>query len=753
MNIRWENTRSERGAHAAIVVVGLIMLLLCVATVVYNDLLAAARKAKLELIASEVANFAVAYLPDPLMAVEAAFARFDELTFDRRFPHKTIKALPNAKLRFYVSSALGDELCFHPKRKIGELYECSNDPKDPDFGRAGGVMLPIREIKVVIEDKFQSILLNLGTDKFTIRAEATSWLTPTDYVLVVENSNIGISPFSMSENIGSGKHKGQKFSNVFDVLPPTATQPSPTLGNEYSAYANTAGWSQNLPTNLCSDTGTKYEQVSRDRFCSTKAERYLKQCFGEVALNMKRAALLLYDYLSASATQRVSVIFTNTVSNLEQSLVAFPLRTHPTFRDRSEAEGYFSSFAVGPSKVGRPSLDNRTNLEFPKFGVSVDPRQGLLLSDGSTVPSEHDMPVGGERHEFRCGAASYFGSNYREDDCPTFNTSNYNQTGPFRVPLPSFFSSRSSDGQAIVDTSNKVSSEYLNRIYTMTLGCIPDASKGTLKQRFKALVDYEGSVLSNIPIPPSSFRYLVGGTELDSSGGSVDPNKHISLLPRETIWLKPFGAINSSSGRPEYTHHFGQLEFGIMRAFEVLRYAPRRIDRIPVRRRVIIVLSATYLNPANLPKSLQSLSKKVLHLKENASGNLFKAYTEDVLTTTPCNSPRVKSIVSNGNLSDPGEILNGVKLLFLNYGFTGTHFSGAPLGPEREHQLNYSDIEVAGSIGKKECNEKWSQFRGMSFFSVGPNSNKGIYSDDPRSYPYRLAALTARMLALPETVN
>lgn len=233
---------------------------------------------QLETIARSVAHFAGVSLPNPERSCLAARRAFDASIRDLR-----VAAVPSRFASNPSSARL--EVAFEyvdqngsPARTLFADGECPTaaDPR---------ILLPIKALTVRISAGYEMSFLGISslgkwtTDNVRAVVEVSTRLIPTDVVLVVENSNSLLSPLKSPGTIPA----------LFKEPNPAS---SPALPFDQVIYPQTLSWKNSM----------------------TKAESYTRACFGETAYNMKRAAVMLYDLLSSSASFRVGVVHTITTT-------------------------------------------------------------------------------------------------------------------------------------------------------------------------------------------------------------------------------------------------------------------------------------------------------------------------------------------------------------------------------------------------------------------------------------------------------
>lgn len=249
----------ERG-DGVLLGVGAIALLLLFAFFTVNATYYYSRKQALDTLARQVAVNAATSLPSPEKSYQSAHATFTALT----------RNLINGQARFLHPLSL-QVFIEHYDPLAGAFVKTEFEAAD----NSQQFTLPVRSVSIAIHSSYSltwftpSTLPQAGLGIVPLTAHATAHLVPADIVLVFENSSSLITPVS-SEG----------------ALPPL------------TPFAN---WADEIVGGMPAEYGAIQSGIGKDLAVT-------RSCYGAAALQMKRAAITLYDLLSASASFRVSIL-------------------------------------------------------------------------------------------------------------------------------------------------------------------------------------------------------------------------------------------------------------------------------------------------------------------------------------------------------------------------------------------------------------------------------------------------------------
>jgi hypothetical protein len=370
----------ERGAHALLIMAAAIFIVMIVAGIGLNAARYYLRKTELRSLTRVLALEGGNALPNPIAAVRAVHIFWRIQQRDLSNADMPVK-FPTVTLTTFVHSGGGDRVKVLPDDKIGADLGGGTDSANLHYPNPTGarIELPVKYLTVRLEEKFPIFPLpffpedhaGVPITTVSIAAEAVAYMPPTDIVLVVESSGSLISPLaSDSATNGGDSALAQFFSQPFSYAPnhslSDSTATIPGLSDRYGS--------------TCKDLAAGVS----DAQCKMVVQRLLEQCYGESALNLKRAATLLYDLLAASGTYRVGVV--HTVSTFsEQAPITVPLWTHPNLRRCEEdANTHINDTTIN---YGPPGLYDSVHKKFDclnptlknlgGFGIDVDPNQGI----------------------------------------------------------------------------------------------------------------------------------------------------------------------------------------------------------------------------------------------------------------------------------------------------------------------------------------------------------------------------------------
>ena len=249
-------------------VIGSLGLLLVVLAGSLNAIMYHEMKQRLQTLASSGASVAATFLPN---ASRACLKATDYINDAKALVLGDAMSTITVRMFALRVDANGDQIA-------GRLSLGADTCTMPAFTATGRIKTLIISLRGSVTTPFFPGLVSLPA--FDIVAEATAELTPTDVVLVIDNSNSVVSPMiTIAETTGG---------NWQDLLDWDDWEGEPIL------------------TTTSPDDGSVISM--------SKAELYGDQCFGDVTLTIKKAALKIYDTLTASGSFRVGVVHTTKLS-------------------------------------------------------------------------------------------------------------------------------------------------------------------------------------------------------------------------------------------------------------------------------------------------------------------------------------------------------------------------------------------------------------------------------------------------------
>lgn len=264
--------RSESGLNI-VMLTGVLTLMLLFAAFAVNVARYYTLQSQLHALANQVAGYAGTYLPNPSRTSRAAWQAFEMLKMDLRKSGSVSRFPQNLYMQVYFDHVSSANSTYLRRR--------TDTNSIPYTFSSSGLRLPIKSLVVKIGAPFDLSFLNFtaesGISLVDVTTTATTQLSATDVVLIIENSNSVISPIE-SESAG--------------VLS--------TVGSVFTSWTDTK-----IGRN--GDYDSRFTNPS-------KALTRARQCFGQVTKDIKRGAVLAYDMLSSSATYRVGVIHTLNLS-------------------------------------------------------------------------------------------------------------------------------------------------------------------------------------------------------------------------------------------------------------------------------------------------------------------------------------------------------------------------------------------------------------------------------------------------------
>jgi len=220
---------------------------------------------------------------------------------------------------------------------------------------------------------------------------------------------------------------------------------------------------------------------------------------------------------------------------------------HPSIRDRNYLQP--------------DALQNLTNQNYKQFGVSVDPNE--TLSEDNNEQSLEEVTGLADFPATRCAWLT--------------TAQSIGVSGYFPVPNHTYLEYATWDN----DTAHL-------------------SSPSSFPTDLNALPDYANPTLGDA-VPPSIDHLRFRSSNSGTNPRFNDPtplSKKARLLPREIIWMMNPG-YTFESGIPITRYNYSSMQFGIYRALDVLYNAPPRADKLPVKRKYVLVLTDSFDSMAN----------------------------------------------------------------------------------------------------------------------------------------------------------
>ncbi len=689
----------QRG-ESTVLIAAIIFCLLLAGAYSLNAAFVWSTEARLSSLAKEVAARAGTFLPNPLRACSEANKSFIALTKD--ITGKANSAIYNdPALKVYLNSSGSSserQLILTTTVSSPAPLPCAAPLKtDPSAGSLP-VKIPVKSLTVHIEDSVNLSSLGLSNwagwamTLINIKAEATTQLIPTDVVLVIENSNSVVSP-ALTAN--------------YAALEPT---PVPAFTPFATTYLNPCPIA--TPGANCNGAATLLGPA--DGMLS-KMHLYQRQCFGQVTRDMKRAAVVLHDLLSASGTFRVGVVHTNGLAG-QGPMITVPLTTHPTYRNSA------------------PLPVNNIDSNYTIGGIN------LTQIDRTTVTSYDEGKFFGyapnsDRPDTRCAALTDI----------NFPVPNH----PYRTILdpayhnPAFFYNQDSNAGATNRISLKQDFMNCNGVFNKAGVCSGESTLGNTS----------GSL--NLSSSHLSFKYNNAGAE---------PR----LLPRELIWIMNSG-INRQSGTLLPHADYVQMQFAIQRAIDMLNQAPTRGDGLEVRRKVVLVLTDGVEDQAKAydalkglafdtdfdrysdPKSDSAALESYNYFKGDESTQYADGSTKNLITLHAEYCSQQNSANEDNpiwTITEPGEATAGIKLGVMLYGFrdqaANPYNANDPLLYIRDLADQGGTSARLDQYFRTDCNTQWGAITGR--FWTESSIGMSAPFDTPQSYYQIIAPRIARSL-------
>jgi hypothetical protein len=220
--------------------------------------------------------------------------------------------------------------------------------------------------------------------------------------------------------------------------------------------------------------------------------------------------------------------------------------------------------------------------------------------------------------------------------------------------------------------------------------------------------------------------------------GHLELDTAETLLPREVLWMNNAGET-FESGLPNPFYDYVNMEFAILRAMDMLRTAPARLDKLPVRRQLVLVFTDGVEQPFSqetgtarddrgidirfqripeIAASSAAFSEKIYGLNYDASGQLFERYcstseSNSIYTLTEPETSEDMSSEDNNQGIKVGVIYHGNRFVFSSNDTDPT---------QRLANLNgHGDLYLSVlNQFQTECNTRWTSKRGRFFVEISP---------------------------------
>lgn len=220
--------------------------------------------------------------------------------------------------------------------------------------------------------------------------------------------------------------------------------------------------------------------------------------------------------------------------------------------------------------------------------------------------------------------------------------------------------------------------------------------------------------------------------------GHLELDTNETLLPREVLWMNSAGET-FESGLPNPFYDYVNMEFAILRAIDMLRTAPARLDKLPVRRQLVLVftdgveqpfsqetgtarddrgIDIRFQRPTELAASAATFSQKIYGLNYAGSAQLFERYcsasiNNSIYTLTEPETSEDMSTEDNNQGIKVGVIYHGNRFVFGSNDTDPT---------QRLANLNgHGDLYLSVlNQFQTECNTRWSSKRGRFFVEISP---------------------------------
>ncbi|MBX7143804.1 MAG: Tad domain-containing protein [Oligoflexia bacterium] len=571
---------------------------------------------RLSATADSIASYAGTFLPNPYRALKAA-EEMKKLLETNPFTDDT--AFPNLTMTLYIE--YWDLVNGTPTLKRAAATSATQNWQNK---------LPIKSITVSLSADFQAKAVHFtdkgdtGLTTLRVTGEATTQLMPTDVVLVIENSNSVVSPMP-----NEALQVGQVFTEWKDDSLGSSSANS-------SAYAPL--WAK---------------QVKKGRVRE-------RQCYGQVYLDIKKAAIKAYDYLTSSGTYRVGVVHTKSPFGEYGSTT---INITPDSYAKTYQRVTYSTLLNGP--------DSSDASSFNKLFYS---RESNLV---------------------------YGGYDYEDSRCAALTA-----RAAFKVPLHPL--------------KDYVSSNFYSQ---------------TFKTDLTASLNCLGAHDANFCPNNSHLGFASNGT----------------ILPRELIWMDSAGKT-FESGQPIPRHDYTHMQFAILRAMDMLRTAPARSDKLPVRKRVVLVFTDGVETPSTTENGVNEADIDLVFNRVSERAKAEADFSKSSIDITYplgqgskvfdryCQADASNTITSLTDVydqSDPDKNLLGIKLGVLFYG-TREPFEVADDTVDPLTRLAwleghpYSGATTSLSNFRSECNTKWSSHTGRFFMeassdTVSDNNRIGLH--------------------------
>ena len=184
------NKKNERG-EATVIVTAIVLILIITAATIFNRIYSFQRMGQLQSIANSLVRYGGTFLPNPLETM----TQTSELWRVLKLQHES-----GAEIKYFFDSAAGDKI----------EIELSKHPIDNSR-----LALPIKSFTVLLTESFSIPFMNIwNLTPFSVSAEATVHLMPSDIVIVVENSNSLLSKTELEIQNGYASENDTIFGAI-----------------------------------------------------------------------------------------------------------------------------------------------------------------------------------------------------------------------------------------------------------------------------------------------------------------------------------------------------------------------------------------------------------------------------------------------------------------------------------------------------------------------------------------------------------
>ncbi|MCB0311271.1 MAG: hypothetical protein KDD42_08550, partial [Bdellovibrionales bacterium] len=279
---------SELGA-GVLMGAGSLLLLLVFVSLALHAVTYYSRRVHLQALAVQMALYGATFLPNPVLACKRTHQSFEQFKLNQ-ISSGAGEGVAQIEYPQIDAEDVVVKISYIDTNGAEQLTTCASDgtfsPVNP--------YPPLAKLFVSLKGTYETSFLNLiGIDaahwgNLEVEAEAAAQLEPTDVMLVIDNSNSVVSPVLSEGGVNSEPVTTGAFSN----------HPF-TIFDEQFGRKDASG-----QTYFPASPGVNLASIN-------KAVIHTRQCFGRIFYDLKRAALKTYDLLSASASFRVGVMFTN----------------------------------------------------------------------------------------------------------------------------------------------------------------------------------------------------------------------------------------------------------------------------------------------------------------------------------------------------------------------------------------------------------------------------------------------------------